>query len=146
MKKWVIACLMVCAGVCITSCELDTYDNGNLDGYWHLEQIDTLATGGIKDVSNERLFWAIQAKLLMLYNQDLGYNQLVLKFSYNGDRLVLSEPHLYNRETGDEPQTDTSLLAPYGIHALTLDWKVEKLTGSEMILSSNLLRIRLKKF
>ena len=30
----------------LSSCEIETSQNGDLDGFWHLEQVDTLATGG----------------------------------------------------------------------------------------------------
>ena len=38
----------------LTACEIESHDNGKIDGFWHLEHIDTLATGGTLDVSNEK--------------------------------------------------------------------------------------------
>lgn len=42
----------------LSSCTLESSDNGDLDGYWHLESIDTLATGKTGDYSNRRFFGA----------------------------------------------------------------------------------------
>ena len=35
----------------LTACGIDFEgsDNGKLDGFWHLEKVDTLATGGVTD-------------------------------------------------------------------------------------------------
>ena len=47
-----------------SACTIETSDNGDLDGYWHLEQVDTLATGGKLNLSKERVFWGVQHKLI----------------------------------------------------------------------------------
>ena len=47
--------LMLCSAL-LNSCEVDSSDNGDLDGFWHLESVDTLATGGRCDYSNQRVF------------------------------------------------------------------------------------------
>ena len=49
-----------------TSCELETSGNGDLDGFWHLVQVDTLQTGGVNDTSKELFFWSFQVNLLEL--------------------------------------------------------------------------------
>jgi hypothetical protein len=45
MRKLLYLILGVMA---LASCDLHTYSNGQLDGYWHLKEIDTLSTGGIR--------------------------------------------------------------------------------------------------
>ena len=37
--------LMLCSAL-LNSCEVDSSDNGDLDGFWHLESIDTSAPCG----------------------------------------------------------------------------------------------------
>lgn len=44
-------------GLLLTSCDIETSDNGDLDGYWHLVRVDTLATGVSSDLSETRVFW-----------------------------------------------------------------------------------------
>ena len=35
----------------LSACEIETHDNDKLDGFWHLERVDTIATGGVCDMS-----------------------------------------------------------------------------------------------
>ena len=37
----------------LASCEIETSDNGELDGFWHLERIDSLEKGKTVDCSNQ---------------------------------------------------------------------------------------------
>ena len=41
----------------LTSCELETSDNGDFDGFWHLVSVDTLANAQHQDLSQKRIFW-----------------------------------------------------------------------------------------
>lgn len=54
------------AAIClvVNSCTIETSDNGDFDGFWHLERVDTLATGNYLDLSKERVFWGVQHKLI----------------------------------------------------------------------------------
>lgn len=49
-----------------SSCEMETSKNGDLDGYWHLESIDTLENGKICDFSSRKVFWGIEHKLILI--------------------------------------------------------------------------------
>ena len=49
----VIGATMIAA---MTSCTIESSDNGKLDGFWHMEQVDTLATGGTQDLSDSLMF------------------------------------------------------------------------------------------
>ena len=42
------------------ACTLETSGNGDLDGFWHLVAVDTVDTGGVLNLSDERLFWSFQ--------------------------------------------------------------------------------------
>lgn len=46
MKKIIGALSLAVMMLTLSSCEVETSQNGDLDGFWHLEQVDTLATGG----------------------------------------------------------------------------------------------------
>lgn len=37
--------MLMMGSALLNSCEVDSSDNGDLDGFWHLESVDTLATG-----------------------------------------------------------------------------------------------------
>ena len=43
MRKWFIM-LSVLSLFFLVGCELETTDNGDLDGYWHLERVDSLSS------------------------------------------------------------------------------------------------------
>ncbi len=132
--------LIACA---LASCELETSGNGGLDGYWHLEQVDTLATGGVTDLSEDYRFWAFQYRLLNVS----GYNNsYLLRFSHEGDSLFLSDPYVNDRKNGDIQLEDQEPLRPYGINGLTERFRIEQLKGTNMVLSNKTFKLRLKKF
>ena len=54
----------------LSSCEVETSQNGDLDGFWHLEQVDTLATGGTCNFADKRVFWGCQYKLIQVADYD----------------------------------------------------------------------------
>ncbi len=132
--------LIACA---LASCELETSGNGGLDGYWHLEQVDTLATGGVTDLSEDYRFWAFQYRLLNVSGYNSSY---LLRFSHEGDSLFLSDPYVNDRKNGDIQLEDQEPPRTYGINGLTERFRIEQLKGTNMVLSNKTLKLRLKKF
>jgi hypothetical protein len=130
----------------LTACDLETSGNGKLDGYWHLEQIDSISTGSVNNLSQKRLFWAFQAKLLEFTDKDNVNATYLVRFSHSADSLILSEPYRFDRENGDEVLTDAAVLKPYGMNALKETFKIEKLSSSKMILSNSSYRLYFTKF
>lgn len=129
----------------LTACEIESHDNGKIDGFWHLEHIDTLATGGTLDVSNEKLFWSVQVRLLEVSNKTTGA-KYIFSFRQANGSLYLSNPLVSDRIKGDPEVEDVKVLAPYGINSLDETFAVEALDGKKMILKSETLRLNLKKF
>ena len=131
----------------IPSCTIETSDNGKLDGFWHLVEIDTLQTGGQKDLSNEKLFWGVEAKLLHLQGADSAY---YLRFNHTNDSLILYSPYAdhghMDKGGGDVVLTDPQELHVYGIQNLEEHFKVEALDGTKMVLKSSFCLLYLKKF
>ena len=150
LLKTIIATLAI---VSLASCEIETSDNGDFDGFWHLERVDTLATGGTCDLSKKRVFWGVQYKLISVYDTDkegtFGY---YLRFTQTRDKIVTKSPyknswHQDNGEDGgDIPVDDPTQLAPYGINNLEEEFVKEKLNGGQMILRSKTLRLKFKRF
>ncbi|MBQ5981751.1 MAG: lipocalin-like domain-containing protein [Prevotella sp.] len=130
----------------LTSCEIETHAKGNIDGNWHLEQIDTLETGGSKDIRENRIFWGIQANLVQLRSYYDPENIYILRFSKTDKTFQLYEPRLNDREKHDPAVTDVTLLNPYGINELQESFQIEKLSGSKMILKSAKLRLHFETF
>lgn len=74
-KKYKIVHAMMVAFVAISmfafsSCELESSDNGKLDGFWHLESIDSLENGKTVDMSKLHVFWGIEYKLIAATQYD----------------------------------------------------------------------------
>lgn len=143
--------MAVAAATLVTSCEIEPSRNGKLDGYWHLERVDTLQTGGVCDMSRRRIYWAVQARLLYLKNVDDAEDNYFMRFRQTHDSLVLSEPYLYRWHQdqeggGDHPVTDPARLAGWGINSLEEHFVKEHLSSSGMTLRNERLRLYFRKF
>ena len=130
-----------------TSCELETSGNGDLDGFWHLVQVDTLQTGGVKDTSKELFFWSFQVNLLEFSDRSYHIPIYMARFNHENGQLKVTQPCLYNREEGNEMVTEENVkdISPYGLNALEEIFRVEELSGSRMTLSNGTLRLYFKK-
>ena len=145
MKQHIgIVLLVVCTWL-VSSCELETSGNGDLDGMWHLVRVDTLSTSGVKQMDGEKIYWSFQYKLLQVDDKTGARNSALLRFEHAGGTLRLHTPYVYDRTNGDSPLTDVSLIAPFGINALENNFTVERLNGSKMIINDNYLRLYFKK-
>lgn len=145
-KPW-HACLLVCVMVgSLCACEFHAGDNGDLDGFWHLESKEDLQTGEVSYLGDETVFWAYQVDLMYLQGASTG--TYFLRFQHADNTLRLYEPRNNggHGEVGDLLVTDPSVLLPYGITALEETFQVEKLNGSTMILCSETYRLTFKKF
>ena len=153
MKKAIYTAFGATMIAAMTSCTIETSDNGNFDGFWHLEKVDTLATGNTLDMSGKRVFWGVQYKLISVRDVDVdkqhGY---YLRFKQTRDKIVTHTPYKDNWHQdkgdngGDHPIDDPTLLAPYGINNLEEEFVKEKLNGGQMILRSKTLRLKFKRF
>ena len=149
MGKTIMFLVAVFMSSCLMSCDLETSDNGKLDGFWHLERIDTLATGRALDMSGEKVFWSFQVNLLQLQG---GSSSFYFRFNQDADSVSIHSPYTADdhEETlgdgGNKPVADPNLLRDYGIDALETHYKKEALDGSRMILRSRRLRLMFRKF
>ena len=143
MRKWFIIpgflSLMFLCG-----CELETTDNGDLDGYWHLEQVDSLAVQRSIDYGQSNIFWSIQFELLQLSN--LEDNTIIYKLVYDNRQLTLANPCMFDRADGDTLVTNVEVLRQYGVNALQESFKVVTLESRTMVLESPVLRLHFKKY
>lgn len=124
---------------------LEHSQNGELDGYWKLTTIDTLATGGQKSVSEQSLFMAVQGKIMMLNDRNNG-DEYVFQFNHADGHLKIFDARQSNRGKGDPLLTDPEGLRPFGFNNLEEDFTVEKLTGGKLVLNDGTLRLHFIKF
>lgn len=127
------------------SCEIETSDNGDLDGFWHLERVDTIRTGGRVDLKDEYVFWAVQKDLLNACDRHGDRGDFLFRFEHKGKSLRLYDPHVNDRMNGDPAVDDAGMLRPFGVNALDETFGVERLTGSKMVLSTEELRLSFTK-
>ena len=137
-KRYFFLCLLA-AVLMLGACQLETSGNGKFDGYWRLERIDTLG-GGVNRMEGQRIFWAFQSRL------NGRVQACLLRFRKEKDSLLLSDPYLYNRESGDEPITQLARLAPFGLNSLDERFKVERLGGEKMVLANKKYRLYFTRF
>ena len=82
MGKTIMFLVAVFMSSCLMSCDLETSDNGKLDGFWHLEKVDTIATGGVCDMSKEFVFWSVQSMFVEVSERSqVGENKYIFSFS-----------------------------------------------------------------
>ena len=148
--------MVIAAVLLAASCDIETSDNGNLDGLWHLERVDTIATGGSADRSNEYTFWGAQLRLMYTYdsnNSNVG--SFYLRFSQTADSLIVEKAYINHwhednpnvDQGGDIPVTTVNdSLRHFGINELPEGFAKEKLSGSRMTLRSKTLRLHFRKF
>lgn len=142
-----IAATTILTTMTLASCDIETSsDAGDFNGMWHLTRVDTIATGGVLDLKNEKLFWAFQNKLMQADDKNEKLAKILMRFNQTNTQLTLHTPYVYDRENGDVPLSDPTLLAPYGINKLEENFQVLKLTGSKMVLQSETLKLTFKGF
>ncbi len=141
--------LLVVSAVLATSCGdlLETSGNGDLDGYWQLARVDTLATGATVDMTGSKVFWGVQGKFLNVLDThespSYGY---MFRFQHTADSLWLSDARVNNREVSDSLLTDVAPLRPLGVNELAERFRVERLTGNRMVLRGKVIRLHFRKF
>lgn len=92
------------------------------------------------------MFWAFQSRLLQTSDLNGRVQACLLRFRKEKDSLLLSDPYLYNRESGDEPITQLARLAPFGLNSLDERFKVERLRGEKMVLANKKYRLYFTRF
>ena len=142
MKKLFFA-VGVVSVLLLSGCDLESSDNGDLDGFWIMERVDSLSNHSVCDYSNHPAFWSFQYNLLQLSN--VYDNTIIYQFEKDKDRLMLKNPCMFDRTWGDTLITDFEVLRPYGINAINESFMVKSLNGGNMVLESSLLRLYLKK-
>lgn len=146
MKRILIFAILPVLLSIFGSCELETSSNGKLDGFWHLESVDTLNTGGHNDLSGQLLFWSFQGKIMGLTDRNSQFRDYVMRFSHQGDSLFLSGAMLSDRTIGDQVVENDSVLQSYAVNSLEERFKVTQLSNEKMILDNGRFQLFLRKF
>jgi hypothetical protein len=144
MKKHFYHLFLIAALVLtLVSCEFETSNNGNLDGNWQLTEVDTLHTGGIKDMKDLQIFYAIQMRLINVsaFNNPNMEDNYYFHFEHRGDSLIF-------KTANSEGKTmyTTQQLQPFGLNKEAEHFKIISLSSNNMILQSEMLLLKFRKF
>lgn len=144
-KLFVIVCLLF---PLLYSCDgFQISDNGDLDGMWHLVEVDSVQVNHKSDYTDKGIFWSVQSDLLFLEDKRQQHQPCLMRFNHKDDILIVTDPYIYmNRESEDIPLCDVSLLAPYGINGLEDRFVISKLNKKRMILCSSELVLNFEKY
>lgn len=148
MKKlhiYIIGCLSAVSAI-FASCHLETSGAGDYDGMWHLTRVDTIATGGVLDLSKEKIFWSFQFNLMEADDKSGAHQSILMRYVKDNGTLILGQPYAYDRDNGDQPLSENTLLKPFGINNTEEHFTVVKLKGGSMELQSDILKLSFKKF
>lgn len=133
----------------VVSCELETSGNKELDGYWQMDQVDTLSTGGVADTREALVFWGVQGKLLQIRYSENGTflgEGLLFRFNQDDKHLTLFSPVIHHLYETDEPIDDVEILKPFGIFNLEETFDIEELDDKEMVLTNDVLRLHFRRY
>lgn len=147
MKKSIISLLCFAAAATgMTSCDgLEMSHNGKLEGYWHIVEFDTLATGGVCNMSEGTLFLGVQMHLMSFYDSSSTVANLFSHFEKGDSTLRFYDFYRDDRTAGDHRETDISAMRLYGINDLNETFSIEHLSSNSLVLKGSKLRIKLRK-
>jgi hypothetical protein len=129
----------------ISSCTLESSNAGAFDGMWHLTAVDTLSTGGAKDMGEEMIFWSFENKLMEADDKSGTHQSVLFRFKDNDGKLTLSNPYAYDRTNGDKLITDSTMLMPFGINKLQEEFQILRNKGGRLELQSATLKLSFKR-
>ena len=146
MKRLLI--YLIGVALLATACEFHTSDNGELDGFWQLSSVDTLATGGSKDLRYDQLSWSFQGHFVELRDaRDYTLSgDLIGRFQHHSDSLTLSDFYFSKRDSGDIKLVNPEPLRRYGVSRLQQSFQVLQLNSSRMTLKSDSLRLNFRRY
>ncbi len=135
--------------VLFPSCENSS--NGDLDGFWYMTRMDSIQIGKSVDMHKERKSWSFQHNLMQVYSHNDRYefkHTIMARFNHAGNRLIVSDPFIYDRMHGDIELTQDSIyrLTPYGINNVPDTFIIETLSDSKMQISDDVIRLYFDKY
>lgn len=146
MKKSI---LLVFLTLTMAACHFEMSDNGDLDGFWQLYSVDTLASGQSADMRQSGIYWAVQLRLLAIEAKDQNI-RFLFRFSHEGSTLRLYDPRVDYRpsfgERADTAVTCADSLYFLGLYHLDESLLVEELNSSRLTLRNDSLRLHLRRY
>lgn len=131
----------------LVGCDVETSNNGNLDGFWQMTQMVDKQVNTIYDMCNSGLTWSFQGEMLELRDVKKIHQDIIGDFSYQGGTLSVNHLYIVDRDKGDVSIDDPiTYLVPYGIGRLQDQFQVLELSSDQMILESADFLLRFRKY
>jgi hypothetical protein len=142
MKRYIIYIIGVIG--LLTACDVETSDNGDLDGFWVLASLEE---NGIRnDMRNSGITWGFQGELLELRDVRKEYQTFLMSFEHKSQTLRLYAPFFLDRNSGDIPLDNSNYLLPYGIRHLEEHFHIVRLNSDEMMLEADERKLEFRKY
>ena len=135
MMKRILFYIIIGIGL-LTSCNAESSDNGDLDGFWVLS-------------GRSGLTWSFQGKILEFRDVNSVHPDLMAKFRHEGDLLIVYDLRVLDRDAGDQPVTESERedLRAYGINDLKEEqFLIRQLTSDDMHLESDSESLHFRKY
>lgn len=110
--------LILCSSflITLTGCETHSSNNGDLDNWWYLRQVDDLTDGTTTDYVSKKVFWSYIGALMQTQGASAG--TYLYRFDHSGNTLRVHTPRHHSRGKGDPLLTEDELskLEVQGLH------------------------------
>ncbi len=132
--KKLAACLLLALMLPIffSGCKKE-YINGDLDGFWQLEEITV--DGQTLPYPDHR-YWAFSFHVAQLC--EYGGPFAIGNLAFDGSSVKVDFPYAVSEE-------DTALLREWGVYENPADYKVEQLNDKRLVMTCGDVRLRLRK-
>lgn len=137
--------LLILLGMSMISCEVNTSDNGPLDGLWQVTQIELQNGCSGKGMRTLPMYWAFQGNLMEIRQKTDG-GGIFFRFANISKTLSLYEPVKNLRDSGDIKITDPIDLHQYGIYHMKENLRILHLSDESMILQSDSIQFTFRKY
>ena len=149
MNKYLLKLLMASLLISLSACEFEMSDNGDLDGFWQLCTVDTLATGHSSDMRQIGIYWSVQMHILSIENKP-RFIRFLFRFEQSDNQLRIYSPRLDNRISDSEREdalvTNAEDLRVVGLDSIENSFQIVQLNGSRMILQNDHCRMYLRRY
>ena len=108
VKKYLFFILQSLFFITLTGCEINSSDNGDLDNWWYLRQVENLTDGTTTDYVEKKVFWSYIGKIMQ--TEGGGAGRVFFRFEQKAGTLRIYEPRYNARGSGD-PLLDPSIEA-----------------------------------
>lgn len=96
-------------------------------------------------MTNELIFWSVQVHLLNTADRSGAAGSYMFRFERGETTLRLYNPCTDDRMNGDPAVTSPEVLQPFGVNAIDETFTIETLTSSNLVLSTDRLRLSFNK-